>query len=281
MTDVKKEIYSKLEPQFLWDYLSFGIGLRDYNVLQVAKAASSQNYMGQKLAFISVFREMMAGFEDVAALLLALKRRYGPDTECPYQKEFNVGETPLFYTLVTYRESRLDKVLGSISPDNVYRDFQFEKLVPVDLSSPGFLQPEVVRQGLLSIAGFLCGDCRTNQTKNNRPEAYNKIKHGSIVLSEGRDFFPDHPSGPAVIMERPKGDVAHPLQLLTLPYSEEEIEKMKRIVWLSVVVRKVLLVLYFWAAHEKFARGKGVSHPGSLFDGDMRKIIEYVEPNPQ
>lgn len=279
MTDLKKEIYWKLEPRFLWDYLSFGVDLRDYNALQVSEGASSQNYLGRKLAFISVFREMMAGFEDIAALLLALKRRYGPDPKCSYQKEFAVTETPLFYTLVTYRESRLDKVLGSTSPDEVYRDFHFEKLVPVSLSEPGFLQPEVVRRGLLTIAKFLCDDCLQSQTKNNRPEAYNKIKHGSIVLSEGRDFFPDHPSGPAIIMGEPKGDVTYPLRLLILPYSEEEIENMKRVIWLSKVVRKVLLVLYLWAVHEQFVRAKDVRHPSSLFDADMRKIIEYAEPD--
>ncbi len=278
MTGVKKEIYWNLEAPFLWDYLGFGIDLRDYNALQVAEAASSQNYLGRKLAFISVFAQMMAGFEDIAALLLALKRRYGPDPECPYQKEFGVGETPLFYTMVTYRDSRLDKVLVSVSPDKAYQDFHFERLVPVSLSDPGFLQPEVVQGGLLIIAKFLCDDCRTNQTKNNRPEAYNKIKHGAIVLSEGRDLFPEHPSGPAIIMEAPKADVTYPLQLLTFPYSEEEIESMKQIIWLSKVVRKVLLALYLWVAHEQFVRSKEVSHPGSLFDADMREIIEHADP---
>ena len=278
MTGVKKEIYWNLEAPFLWDYLGFGIDLRDYNALQVAEAASSQNYLGRKLAFISVFAQMMAGFEDIAALLLALKRRYGPDPECPYQKEFGVGETPLFYTMVTYRDSRLDKVLVSVSPDKAYQDFHFERLVPVSLSDPGFLQPEVVQGGLLNIAKFLCDDCRTNQTKNNRPEAYNKIKHGAIVLSEGRDLFPEHPSGPAIIMEAPKADLTYPLQLLTFPYSEEEIESMKQIIWLSKVVRKVLLALYLWVAHEQFVRSKEVSHPGSLFDADMREIIEHADP---
>ena len=278
MTGVKNEIYWNLEASFLWDYLGFGIDLRDYNALQVAEAASSQNYLGRKLAFISVFAQMMAGFEDIAALLLALKRRYGPDPECPYQKEFGVGETPLFYTMVTYRDSRLDKVLVSVSPDKAYQDFHFERLVPVSLSDPGFLQPEVVQGGLLIIAKFLCDDCRTNQTKNNRPEAYNKIKHGAIVLSEGRDLFPEHPSGPAIIMEAPKADLTYPLQLLTFPYSEEEIESMKQIIWLSKVVRKVLLALYLWVAHEQFVRSKEVSHPGSLFDADMREIIEHADP---
>jgi hypothetical protein len=80
-------------------------------------------------------------------------------------------------------------------------------------------------------------------------------------------------------MEGPKGDMAHPLQILTLPYSEEEIENMKRGIWLSKVVRKVLLVLYLWAEYARFVREKGVGHPGLLFDVDMRKIIEYVEPN--
>ena len=150
--------------------------------------------------------------------------------------------------------------------------------MPVSLSDPGFLQPEVVQGGLLNIAKFLCDDCRTNQTKNNRSEAYNKIKHGAIVLSEGRDLFPEHPSGPAIIMEAPKADVTYPLQLLTFPYSEEEIESMKQIIWLSKVVRKVLLALYLWVAHEQFVRSKEVSHPGSLFDADMREIIEHADP---
>src|SRR5262249_21995023 len=109
-------------------------------------------------------------------LLLALKRRYSPDPKCPYQREFAVTKTPLFYTLVTYRESRLDKVLGSASSSDVYREFHFEKLVCLNLSEPGFLQPTMVHRGLLTIAKFLCEDCLRNQTKNNRPEAYNKIR---------------------------------------------------------------------------------------------------------
>lgn len=52
MTSLKKEIYWKLEAPFLWDYRSFGTDLRDYNALQIAGAASHQNSVGQKLAFI-------------------------------------------------------------------------------------------------------------------------------------------------------------------------------------------------------------------------------------
>ena len=272
MTDLKN-IYWKLESLFLWDYLNFSIHLRDYIALQVSQDISNQNYLGRKLTFVSVFAEMMAGFEDTVALLLALKRRYSSDPKCPYQRKFNVKETPLFYTLFTFREPRLDKVLGSASPADVYQDFHFEKLVPVSLSEPEFLQQEVVQRGLLTIARFLCNDCLSNQSKNDRPNAYNKIKHGSIVLSEGRDFFPDHPSGPAIIMEIPKSDADYPLKFLILPYSEEEIENMKRVIWLSKVVRKVLLVLYLWIEYAEFLIEKGVHHPGLLFDEDMRRII--------
>jgi hypothetical protein len=80
-------------------------------------------------------------------------------------------------------------------------------------------------------------------------------------------------------MEVPKADATYPLQLLSFPYSEEEIESMKRIIWLSKVVRKVLLALYLWVAHEQFVRSKEVSHPGSLFDADMREIIEHEDPD--
>lgn len=279
MTGLKKEIYWKLEAPFLWDYLNFGIDLRDYNALQIAEAASRQDYKGRKLAFISVFAQMMAGFEDTAGLLLSLKRRFSADPDCPYQNMFTVEETPLFYTMVTFRDSRLDKVLGDITDNKVYDNFHFDKLVPTGLSEPGFLEPDLVRLGLLNMAKFLCEECKTNQTKNDRPLAYNKIKHGAIVLSEGRDVFPEHPSGPAIIMEAPTAEAKHPLQLITFPYSEGEIESMKRAIWLSMVVRKVLLALYLWLGYEEFVRSKEVSHPGGLFDRDMRRAIEYGEPD--
>src|SRR3990167_2986285 len=195
MVEREKELYETLEPRFLWDYLHFGIDLRDYIALRTSDNPSSQNDIGRKLSFISVLTEMMAGFEDTAGLILALKRRYSPDPDCEYQKKFKVINTPLFYTLVKFRESSLDTILGCASPSKIYKNFHFENLVLHNLSKPGFLQPDVVRQGLLNIARFLCKDCLTNQTKTNRQQVYNKIKHGGIVVSEARDFFPEHPLG--------------------------------------------------------------------------------------
>lgn len=272
-TALNPKIYCDIEPHFFYDYLSFGNDLRDYVALQISEAAASQTPLGKRLAFISIFKEMMAGFEDTAALLIALKRRYGPDSKCRFQKQHGTTETPIFFTFASYRNLQLTEVITSSSQADLYQEFHFQKLVPTDLINHAFLNPKDARHGLEILAKFLLGDFLPNSTKNKRSEAYNKIKHGGIVMSDSNVLMPGSPKGVAILME---GDEINPVVHLTLPFSEVEIDNMKRMVWLSKVTRKILVVLYLWVEHKQFLASKGVANPGVLFDPDMQNILKAI-----
>lgn len=269
--------YESFEPAFLWDYLGFANDLRDYVALQISEGAQWQNSTGKHLAFLTVFGALMAGFEDIAALLLALKRRYSTDPQCRYQRECRLAATPVAYTLLNYRDVQLDFLLGKDRPAQVYRNFYFEKLIPSEYTAASALTPATITTGLKQLAKFLCEDITRNQSKNDRPKAYNKIKHGAIVVSDATRFYPTLPVGPGVVMETSQ-DPSNPLKLLTLPYSDEELEKMKRIVWLSKVARKLLVSLYLWKEHRSFLNAKGVVAYSLLFDTDMLAIIQHQGP---
>ena len=279
---IKEQAYWGVEPAFLWDHLNFGNDLRDYVALQVAEVAESHNQVGKHLAFLTILSAMMAGFEDLAALLLGLRRRYAGDTDCGYQKEFSVAETPLMFSLMNYRgDIRLDTLLGSRTPEGVFLEFHFDRLVPTSPAKPADLTPDMIRQGLRYMAKSISEDFVRNQTKNDRCKASNKIKHGALVVSEGRRFFPGrgYPSGPGVLMTG-AGNPAEPLQCLILPYSEMELQQMQRMIWLSKMARKILITLYLWTEYRQFMESKSVSDYGILFDEDMRRIIACNDDRP-
>lgn len=218
----------------------------------------------------------MTGFEDLGALLLALRRRYKADPKCKFQKRFSRSETPLLFTLVNYRDVSLKKVLPSPDPNTVHSHFQLDQLVPEDLPSAGFLTTEVAAKGMKTLARFIATDCLTAETSGVRPQAYNKIKHGGVVVSNGAIFFPNHPPGPAVIDSTQIGDPnARPLTVFTLPFSQDRIEEMKQMVWLTTVTRRIIVALYLWKHHRVLLHRENITHPGVLFDADMRNILSY------
>lgn len=238
-----QKIYLDLEPHFIYDYIFFSAHLR---FLQ-SQESSHKNYnlkqMAKAMCLVNLFEIYQKSLEDLAAVTLALYRRYGIDANCRYQKKFNALETPLSFTLINYREANLKDVLALLSTDediiNKLGIKNFQK-ININLLYPDINFSNVYRffvVGLKSLA--------TDQDK--RLKMFNKIKHGGIVVGDGH-LLSDSLSAntPAVIYDEAKSfsDDDHSLIIHGFKYTEEEFEMMEAGIMKIMVMIKVLFSIY-------------------------------------
>lgn len=273
--NVGRIVYEEHEAAFLWDYLHFGADLRHFTADMLMEPARSENEYARRYGLLGVFREMMSALEDFAALLTAFRRKYAADDRCSFQREFSTPRTPVFYTLVNYRETSLARTIGERSAEQVYEDFSFAHLVPEESSEPPSSEcADLLRR----IAAFLVVDCAPQEATAARTAAYNKIKHGAVVISNGAVFFPKHPLGPAVLdVNRVTPTTAYPLLVFTIPLDDMKLETYFKMNWVSTSCRKLLIAFYLWAEQRPFVRSKGVQEVAELFDGHMWDVFRFTQ----
>jgi hypothetical protein len=274
--EIARRVYEDNEAAFLWDYVEFGAEFRRFTAHHLKQAGQVNNAMAQRHALLGVFREMMASFEDFSALLLGLRRRYSSDPKCKFQQAYASINTPVLFTLINYRDMGIGKVVGTMTAAKCYDAFHFDRLVPHGLDQPGFLSSEAVEKGLRRLADFVVADCLKHEQEGIRPQAYNKIKHGAVVLSDGKLLIPTLPLGPAILDATvTDAKTANPITVYTIPVSGTHLDLFDKMVWAVGIARRIILALYLWREHELFVRSRGVQHPGVLFDQDMRALLEY------
>ncbi|MFH0815075.1 MAG: hypothetical protein V1902_03325 [Candidatus Falkowbacteria bacterium] len=70
---------------------------------------------GKRMHLVLLTELYQKSLEDLAAILLALFRRFNTDASCEFQKEFS-SQTPVVYTLINYkiREAEIKKILDKL-----------------------------------------------------------------------------------------------------------------------------------------------------------------------
>lgn len=260
----EKEIYWDLEAPFLYDYVNFANRLRPFEAAELQHKEFNMQQDGKRIYLVLLTELYQKSLEDLAAILLALYRRFNLDSGCGYQKKFSQTTTPLTYTIINYKvgEATIKKVTDRCPSE---RDF-ITKLHINDLETLNInlLMP------LLSVPSFY-GELYKNildwmEDQQKRFRMYNKIKHGPVVIGSAKLLNNKNENAPAVIYSDESANLTdHPLIVHSLHFTEEEFILLQHgTLKVSDCIRD-LLAIYLCKSYPDFLVKQGFSSPLLFF----------------
>ena len=264
-------VHAQFDPHYFYDYATF-TGMVRHFVARTLKEdferAQQPIDTHRRLLILGIYKEEYAAYEDVGAFLSAfLKWRNGSIV-------FAVEE------MLTYRPGavwleRLCEAYSISCPNDLFCALDLANWIPSTWSTS---HPDIDAEKVLRIAcKFIVNDCVKNQ-KRTGIQAYNKIKHGGLVVPDGSRYKFNLPSCPATIFENRDGDPEHPYILNALPMEDENIDSRERIVEQVQFTLRMLAAFYVFHRYPGFLYiEKECSPPEALLNyPNMRELLRFV-----
>lgn len=262
-----KNTIQQLDPLYFLDYALFTGCVRDYASRTFEEAFSNDpNSIRKPLHFVNLLKEEYAAYEDVGAFLLSFLN-------------FKSGKasTPL-ETLISFRpgEANISKIfeLYNIQTGkDLFGILKIEEWIPInwDSWSPDFN----LKKTLTLMCDFFVEDCQKNQKKYGI-RAYNKIKHGLLMVPSGKIYLPDLPEGPAMII---KDDNKVPT-LYGFEITNSDLENRYRSIHFIQCNLRLFAALYVCWKYPKHLALRNFSSPQYLFESssfsDVQNFLKEV-----
>ena len=265
----KAAVLANIDARYLAEYVCFSGQIREYvNETLGGAYRADPNPVRRSHHIISVVQLEYAAYEDAAALLMALMR-------------FESGSTStVLETLESYApgDAVLGKVLDSASvtdADKLYAALGLARAIPALWSSwfPG----HDLEKSLKLACRFLALDCRANQ-KPDGIAAYNKSKHGPLVVGSGSVLGPHLAPAPSMFFGNKKPDASRPGPVIVYGFPDDPaaIEEHERAVHfvqrsLRLIVAATLAMRYHDEVVRRFGGAEAMWNSRELVD-----VIDFI-----
>lgn len=259
-----EDVLRRLEPQYFVDYTLFSGAVRHYVAYSLEQEfLRAPEDLHRRLYLLGVVKEEYAGYEDLAAFLLAFLRWRSGDVSLPIKPllEYAPGEAVIDDILDDRRIA---------SGEDLFSALSLEDFLP-----PGWgdMFPDIDLKKALKIAcTFFAIDCRRNQ-KRPGIKAYNKIKHGAMIVPDASRYISTLPSAPAAIFSTPDKLNPNPYTLYAIPMEDEQIDQRLRSIEFMQANLRLLSGLYVISRYPAELRGLGFDPPPALLNHDLCKDI--------
>lgn len=267
------ESLKSIEPQYFVDYCSFSGKLREYVSHTLSEAfARDPNSIRRPYHLVSAITQKYAAYEDAAAMLKAFL-------------EFRAGMVAIpLITLMRYGvgEARLDTVFKAHSietDDDLLTKLRLMEWAPADWTQ-WFPEIDLEKAVRLACLG-LVKDFRTDH-KPGAISAYNKIKHGLIVIPSATKYKGPLPDCPAAIYSTkqvPGQPEEEPFTLYAFGMDDANIKRHEMAVYYVQVVLRLVAAFYLHATYPDKVRqvwggGKAMFRSPAFHDvlGFMRQV---------
>ncbi len=261
---VEEQLLRDLEPPFLLDYMTFGCHLQQFIVGAVEPLTKHPDMIddARRLAALTVFREEMNLWENLGALLFALKAR------------FSSRAPTLLEGLVRYRpgDAVIQTQVAGMTAAEALVVFGLQELVAIP--HQGFLATLDLNNLVKNMAELIIDAYKKSQTEK-RLQAYNKLKHGTIWVSSGRLFRSSMPDTPAAIFRRNDPTPTEPYALFGLK-QYHDIEPHLVAISDGTNTITTIVGLYLLRFFAGFLAAKGRTSPEQLFTPGTQTFIYEV-----
>ena len=264
-------VLHNLEPQYFADYVSLTGVVRDYVADTLREAfASDPNPIRRRLHLLGLLGQEYAAYEDAAALLKAWLDWRARAVTSPME------------TLLKYSpgEARLERVFSDANistGDELYDALGCSAWLPPDWSLwfPSLQLEKTVRLG----CQFLAVDCRANQ-KRFGVSAYNKLKHGLLVVPSGQRYVSSLPDSPAAIFRNADkaSNSDNPVVVYGFPSTDDKLADRELSIHFVGRTLRLLAALYLlYRFPAKVAATWGASGREMFISQDLAPIIELID----
>lgn len=265
----KADVLGNLDPRYLGEYVQFSGKIREYVNETLGRAfRADPNPVRRDHHVVSLVQLEYAAYEDAAAILKALisVRQGKTRTVLEILESYRPGEAIL--------ATILDESAAETS-EKLYACLRLQDAIPSDWTH--WFPALDLEKALLLACRFFALDCRANQ-KDLGVAAYNKSKHGPLVVARGDLLGPGIASVPSMFFANkwPAKYGENPVIVYGFPNTDEKIEERERSI--HFVQRSLRLVVATLLCHiypEEVARRWGA--PEAMWKSSpMRDVVEFV-----
>ena len=272
--DTKKidAVLSQFEGDYFLDYAVFTGTIREYISAALEEQFNREpNDLHRRAYTLGIYREEYTAYEDLGAFIDGF---------------LEVGKNPRAIPLgrmIRYAPGnvKLDRMLegrGIKSGEQLYDRLRLHDWIPTDWQ---FHFPTIdLEKALRRACWFIVDDCARSQ-KHEGISAFNKIKHGLLMIANGKRLIRAHPEGPAVLyVTDPRSSSAgmRPVTLLTITMSDDKIEERRKQIFFVQATLRILAVLYVLKRYPDVPAKRGLSKgPALLKLPDFAAITKLLD----
>jgi hypothetical protein len=266
-----REVLRQVEGNYLLDYATFTGAIRVYVTSTLEREfKQDKHHLHRRMFLLAVLREEYSAYEDLGAMLDALLVHHADP------------QVPLLERLIGYGpgEVVLSKVMENHcirSSDQLREKLGLDELVPRDWREA--FPALDLELALKNSAKFIVDDCVGNQ-KPDGVRAFNKLKHGLLVVPQGVRYLRESIDAPAALFKSDKSSPearSNPLSLFAVPMSDEHLEERLRSIHFIQVDLRLFAALHVLRDHPEVLIRRGISAPLDLFRLPyMRDVLEFI-----
>ena len=266
-------VFAQFDPHYFHDYTTFTGMVRHFVARSLRDGFTQEKSptdAHRRLLISALYKEEYAAYEDVGAFISAFLQW----KSCKVQYAIEV--------LLNYRpgEVKLDRLLQAhsiTSDEDLFQALGVISWIPEDWAK---YHPDIDAVLFLKRAcRFFYNDCMKNQ-KDTGVRAYNKIKHGGLMVPDGSKYLHHLPSCPATVFENSnKSDTLHPYILNALPMDDKAIDFRERIVEQIQFSLRALTAFYVMGRYPWFlSNEKNYSSPARwLHESDLSALRNFIK----
>ena len=268
------EVLAQLDPLYFLDYAIFTGAVRHYASKTLEEAfRADPNPLRRRLHFVNLLKEEYAAYEDAGAMLNAFL-------------DFREGQVSVpLASLIEFkaRDVQLSNVFEShriVSGEALFKALRLEEWIPAHWRE--WFSHLNLEKALRLACEFFMNDCIRNQ-KEYGIIAYNKVKHGLLVVPSGRVYRAGLPDSPAVVFPTPRDNReagANPYVMLGFETSDQQIENRHAAIEFVQCNLRLLAGLYVVSRYPGVLPSRSFADPKSMFESqtfsDVRHLIGEI-----
>jgi hypothetical protein len=266
------DVLAQLEGEYFYDYATFTGSLREYVVRGLETLYESDpNELHRRAFVLNVDREEYSAYEDMGGFLDAFLVATASQARQPLEG------------IISYRpgQVRLDAVLERYklaTGDDLYDSLKLHSWMPSTWSGhhPNIDLIKVLRRA----CHFVVEDCGPGQRRTG-VRAFNKIKHGLVLVPEGNRYSRKLPSAPAIIFEtdsKDPGAAGNPVSILALPTEAVMLEERLRIIHFIQFTLRMVAMLYVLVKNPMVIAQRGLQPDSSVFGSErMADVLAFMQ----
>jgi hypothetical protein len=268
----KREVLRRVEGDYLLDYALFTGAMREYVTSSLEERfVKDKDDLHRRMFLLAVYREEYSAYEDLGAMLDALLTHRQDET------------IPLLEALISYGVGQvaLAKVMQRFEIDTagqLYVKLGLSDLIPAKWQQEF---PDLdLEKALRTAAHFFFEDCVRNQKKEGL-RAFNKMKHGLLVVPSAIRYLPNLVDAPAALFETDKTrpEVAvNPFSVYAVPMTDEHLEGRLRSINFIQANLRMIAVLRVIARHPDAIRQRGLMNPLEVLrTPSLADLLSFME----
>jgi hypothetical protein len=267
----QRAVLRQVEGDYLLDYAIFTGAMREYVTCTLEERfLADKSDLHRRMFLLVAYREEYSAYEDLGAMLDVLLTHRQDET------------VPLVERLISYGPGQvaLAKVIQRFAI-NTWQEL-YEKLGLDDLVPPGWRReyPDIDLEKVLRTAAHVFfGDCVRNQKKDGM-RAFNKMKHGLLVVPNARRYLSTLIDAPAALFKTDDNEsaaVLSPFSIYAVPMTDERLDGRLRSINFIQANLRLIATLHVIARHPDVIKRRGVANPVEILrTSHLADLLNFV-----